>query len=234
MKEIPNSTISIEAKNKNATRYTKIYCSMILSNNLPRDNYLSFDARKFAPVELSKKRLEKVMRTGEIETIQKKLSDESLETYDVAYVAQIGRWILKNGNKPDKFPQGEYRGRKFWELAHSSMALWQRLTLDFLKNPKKYDRRNYKKYVDKLNDGKLEFSHVRDLVVDSTDVKNASRHFPIDHSTARHFLNIFRDLSGEKIYETLDLEEEDSVGGDFYVKIIDPIVLLDEETANLL
>lgn len=233
MKEIPNSTISIEAKNKNATRYTEIFCSMILSNNMPRDNYISFDARKFAPIALSDTRLEKAMSNWEIDLLMDKIRSSKSDTFDVAYVAQIGRWIIKHCGRTEKYPQGEYRGRKFWELAHSSMSLWQKLSIDCLSDIKKYDKRNWRRHVAALNEGKLKYSKVKDLLLSGgTDAKIKESHFPRDFSTAKHFLHIFRDLNGNKVYEVEDFG--DHITGDFYIKVVEPILVTDEETANLL
>lgn len=220
MKEIPNGTISIERKNKNATRSTELHCSMVISNNRPKDNYIAFDARKFSPIMLSKERLEKIMTKEEIAEMSHKIEFVKDIRFDISYIAQIGRWILNHGNRPDLFPQGEYRGPKFWELAHSSMFGWQKAVVRVLTNLEGYSKRGWERTKEKLEAGELLFTDIKKIVLETKSMNMREKDFPGDHSSAEYFLTIFRGLNGEKVVEVRS--SEDKITGDFFIDIIKP------------
>lgn len=215
MKEIPNGTIAIEEKFKDTTRATRLFCSMVISNNKPRDNYIAFDARKFAPLKLSSERLESVMDSDTINEFSKKIDFPDKETYDVKYIAQIGRWILKHGNHQKLFPQGEHRGQRFWELAHSSMFAWQKVVIKVLSDLKSYSREP-ERHLEELKNGRLLFSEVQTICGKEKKLKIRESDFPNDLSSAFYFLKIFRDVYGDPVYEVQPAD--DAVYGDFYIK----------------
>ncbi len=218
MKEIPNGSIAIEEKFKDTTRSTRIYCSMIISNNKPRDNYIAFDARKFAPLTLSNKRLETVIPKSKIAEFSAKIDFDDAPTYDIAYIAQIGRWILKHGNSEKEFPQGEYRGPKFWELAHSSMFTWQKAIVKVLTQIEMHSKVPAQ-HIKALADGKLLYSQAQNIATKSKNLKIRDSDFPGDYTSAFYFLTIFRGLNGEKIFEVEPTD--DHIYGDFTIKLLE-------------
>lgn len=221
LKEIQNGTISIEKKFRDSTSSTRIFVSMILMNNLPRDNYLSFDGRKFAPVTLSEDRLETKIPSSVIKAMTEKV-DEGKEGYDVAYVAQIGRYIVKHGYRPDLFPQGEYRGPKFWALCHSSMSAWQRATVIALEKPRSFFGNQIGVMIeDALQNGTLTMERLQNEIT-KKQKDRAKINFPGDFSSAKGFLDLFRDTQGKKVYQTRD--GNDPILGNFFIsKYVDPL-----------
>lgn len=208
MKEIQNDTISIEKKGIDATRSTRIYSSLIISNNKPRDNYIAFDARKFSPLVINPNRLDTSMSESEITELTNKVEDWASDTFDLAFIAQIGRWIRKHG-RSKKWPTLEYKGPMFYKLAHTSMSRWQKkAAMLVLETPQS-------------TSGRVHF-HPEKGFLWSTMEESVSKkqgyktmQFP-DYSTIRHFFDIFMDDKGRKSFET-----EDVVGnlmGDFWVR----------------
>lgn len=196
MKEIPNSTVSIEKKGVDATRGTEIYASLLINNNKLRDNYLGFDSRKFVPLTLNQERLETSVTPEEIQEFYTKISKE---TMDLDFVANIGQYIVKHG-KSTKWPNGEYKTPMFYRITHSSMAKWQKKLLELLR-----------KLEEKLP---MDCSDLEAEFIKSTKKTNII--FP-DYSTVMYFLQIFRDLKGNKVYEVQ--EYLDSISGDFEIKL---------------
>lgn len=208
MKELQNDTISIERKGIDATRATKIYSSIVISNNKPRDNYIAFDARKFVPLVINEARLEKSMDPRDIDRLTKKVEDATSETYDVAFLAQIGRWIQKHG-RSTKWPNLEYRGPKFWMLAHTSMTKWQKKAVTVLMDPNaRTDRNGY-------DEDRKSFlwSVVQEK---STKKSDKSFQFP-DYTSVQAFFEVFRDADGRKAFSTETIKEN-NILGDFWVK----------------
>lgn len=208
MKELQNDSISIERKGIDATRSTRIYASLIISNNKPRDNYIAFDARKFAPLQVSDSRLETSMTVKEITRMTEKVEDWSNPKYDLEYIAQIGKWIKKHG-RSEKWPQLEYKGPMFWMLAHTSMSRWQKkaatLVLEATKSPPGRAARDEEK-------GFL-WSSIYELSQRKHGEK--SLQFP-DFSSVKHFFDIFRDAEGKTAFKTSIVRN--SLMGDFWVK----------------
>lgn len=129
MKEYQNDYISIEKKGQDTSRSTEIFCSMVISNNHPRDNYLLFNSRKFAPLVLGEKMLTAVMDAKDIEALSDRINDTHPH-FDVKLVAQVAKWILEVGPKYlPRWPNLEYQGPKYWELAHTSMSRWQKIAV---------------------------------------------------------------------------------------------------------
>lgn len=226
LKEIPNDTISIERKHQNSTKSTKLFVSMVIMNNEKRDNYLSFDSRKFAPIMLSEHRLETIIPKEEIEEMVAKVEDTNSETFDVAFLAQIGRWILKHGDHSDLFPQGEYRGPKFWELCHTSMPAWKRAIIVSLGQTSPLMPKDRNEIETTLADGTLLYSKLENMIKKQQKNNNQKVNWPGDFSGPRSFIEMFRDLAGQPVFEVIDAN--DPVLGDFYIRKIE------EDGGNLL
>lgn len=208
MKELQNDTISIERKGVDATRATKVHSSVVISNNQPRDNYIAFDARKFAPLVIRNERLEKSMKPEEIDALTVKVQDPKSEHYDVAWIAQIAKWVQKHGNSK-KWPNHEYRGPMFWTLAHTSMTRWQKRAAMLVIEPERGQNSGY----DKAHGG-----YLWSVLQSKAQRKNGDRslQFP-DFTSVRAFFEIFRDGKGQKAFETESVEGN-NIMGDFYVK----------------
>lgn len=210
MKEIQNDSISIERKGVDATRSTRIYASSAISNNKPRDNYIAFDARKFVPLQIASTRLDTAMTAGEIETITNKVENWSSATYDIKFVAQIGRWIKKHGMSR-KWHHLEYKGPMFYKLAHTSMSRWQKKAASLI--------------IDgtTLNNSRIitdqEKGYLWGSIAEQSQKKNGDRsmQFP-DYTTVKHFFDIFVDGEGGPAFKTVNVSRD--IMGDFYVKLI--------------
>lgn len=212
MKEYQNDYIPIEKKGLDTTRSTEIFCTMPISNNYPRDNYLLFNSRKFVPLVMGEKPLTEVMKPEEIEKMSNRL-DESRPEYDVKYVAQIAKWIYKVGRKHhDRWPNLEYQGPKFWELAHSSMSRWQKiavlaLTVQNMRGP-------FAGWDDAKQAflwSKVEESLRRKKEYESKDYR--------DSTTVKAFFDTYRDSKGKKVFDVEVVDK--SVVKDFWVKPIE-------------
>jgi hypothetical protein len=208
MKEIQNTSLSIEKKGVDATRSSKIHMSMVISNNKPRDNFIAFDARKFAPLVLGSGDLKKVMTNDEIDILSRKVDPRS-EGFDDEYVAQIAKWILDRGKKyTHKFHNMEYKGPMFWTLAHTSMTKWQKRVVDELITNK--DRI---KNCLVESEGAYRWAYIESKIVRRTGDKTFV--FP-DYSSVKAFLDIFKDGEGRKAFDT-KLVEGKNILGDFYI-----------------
>lgn len=209
MKELHNDTLSIERKGIDATRATKIHASFVISNNKPRDNYISFDARKFAPLQLTKNRLETSMTSDEIDLLTKKIEDPQSSSYDIKFIAETAKWIKSRGIKGD-WRNLEYRGPMFWYLAHTSMSHFQKRVIHFLNG---YEFQNRFSSPEEWNDIKKAFQWSKLQYALTRKFKDMS--IP-DYTTTQIFFENFRTKDGLKAFETEVIEE--NVLGDFWLK----------------
>lgn len=227
MKELQNDSISIERKGVDATRGTKIHASIVISNNKPRDNYIAFDARKFAPLVVTSKRLEESMTPDEIDELTQKVEDATSSTFDPAFLAQIAQWVKRHG-RSKKWPNLEYRGPMFWTLAHTSMAQWQKRAVLALMEcvPESYTHGGgYDKET-----GMFLWSQVQSKLVRKQGDKGIL--FP-DFTSVRAFFEVFRDGRGRKSFETAAIEG--NILGDFWVRAVyrEKIEVITESTMKL-
>lgn len=195
MKEYQNDSASKELKGVDATGSSDLYCSMVISNNYQRDNYILFNSRKFAPILLGMTPLKELMPESVIGEISDKL-DETRPGFDVKYVAQIAKWILKIGPQyVPKFPRLEYQGPKFWELAHSSMSRWQKVVVVALTT------KNIKGYFPGWSDSKKAFqwTTVEAALRRKKDLSDKDYRDP---STVKAFFDNYRDTDGKKVFDT--------------------------------
>ncbi len=219
MKELQNDSISIERKGVDATRATKIHSSLVISNNKPRDNYLAFDARKFAPLVVTSRRLEQSMSSEEIDELSRKVEDATKPEFDIEFIAQIAMWIKRHG-KSTKWPNLEYRGPMFWSLAHTSMSRWQKkaamLIIDSTARPQRAEFDEVKGYL-------------WSSMAEKSQRKNGDRsmQFP-DHTSVMFFFDTFRDSKGRKAFTTKKVDG--SILGDFWVKPLFKHVAIVTET----
>lgn len=195
MKEYQNDTASKELKGVDATGSSDLFCSMVISNNYQRDNYLLFNSRKFAPIVLGQIPLKELMPEEVVGQISDKL-DESRPGFDVRYVAQIAKWILKIGAKyAEQYPRLEYQGPKFWELAHSSMSRWQKVAVSSLTH------KNIRGHFPGWNESKQAYQWT---LVESAlrRKKEFSDKDYRDPSTVKAFFDNYRNTEGQKVFET--------------------------------
>lgn len=218
MKELQNDSISIEKKGIDATRSTRIYASLAISNNKPRDNFISFDSRKFAPMNLTTDRLEKSMTSKDIKLLSEKVENPEATTFDVKFIAQIARWIQKHG-KSDKWPHLEYRGPMFYKLAHTSMSRWQKKAASIIlsANPRDTARARFDKDKGYLWSSLQELSQKKH--------GDKSLQFP-DFTSIKYFFDIFMDDQGRKAFKTLNVKGD--IMGDFWVKSLFEVKIFTE------
>ena len=211
MKEYQNAYISIERKGVDATRSTEVFCSMVISNNYPRDNYLLFNSRKFAPVGLGTKMLTAVMTPEEISEISDRI-DDTHPNFDVKLVAQIAKWILTIGKKyAAQFPNLEYQGPKFWEIAHSSMSRWQKVSVLALTTTN--SRGAFPGWDESRKAflwSKVEEALRRKKEFESKDYR--------DPSTVKAFFETYCDIDGKKVFEVDTIQS--GTLHDFWIKPI--------------
>lgn len=209
MKEYQNTNIAIEKKGVDATQSSEIYSSMVISNNYPRDNYLLFNSRKFAPLVLGTGPLTQALNPDEIAAFSAKL-DVHAKTFDVRYAAQIAKWILKIGKKYLKdWPNLEYQGPKFWELAHSSMSRWQKIAVQSLTT--KTNRGPFPGWDERKKAylwSKVEEALRRKKEYESKDYR--------DPNTVRNFFESYRDTDGKIIFD-VEIDKRNVVH-DFWIK----------------
>lgn len=226
MKEIQNDHISIERKGVDATKSSMIHSSMVISNNKPRDNFIAFDARKFAPLMLASKDLRHSMTDKEIETLSRKV-EVGKPGYDVRFVAQIAKWFLSIGSRHYlKYSNLEYRGPMFWTLAHTSMTRWQKKAIaainDNMANPLTGGGVGW----DPIEKGFL-WSKVEAKI----NKKHGEHHnmtFP-DPTSVRAFFDVFRDGAGNKAFDTKAVPG--NILGDFWViPLIGKVAVITETT----
>lgn len=223
MKEIQNDYISIEKKGVDATRSSTIHSSMVISNNKPRDNHIAFDARKFAPLVLASTDLRHSMTDAEIETLSNKV-DMSKPEFDVKFVAQIAKWILKIGQPHyKKRPNLEYRGSMFWTLAHTSMTRWQKKAVTALVD---------KKTGAQIGWDPVEMGHLWSKVEEKIQKRTGENHgmtFP-DYSTVKAFFDIFRDGHGTKAFDTKLVPGNNLLGDFWIIPLIGQVNIITEAT----
>lgn len=209
MKEYQNDSASIEKKGEDATRSTEIHCSMVISNNYPRDNYILFNSRKFAPLVLGDGPLTNSMTSDEIAELSRKLEDK---TRDDKFVAQIAKWILSIGEKYSaKWPNLEYQGPKYWELAHTSMSRWQKIAI--LTTTIENDRGPFRGW----NPVKKAFlwSEVEEGLRKKKEYESKDYR---DATTVKSFFETYRDIKGQKVFEVEDAGK--GVMQDFWIRPI--------------
>lgn len=208
MKEIQNDYLSIERKGVDATKSSVIHSSMVISNNKPRDNFIAFDARKFAPLVVGSKKLETSMTEAEIGLLSDKV-DPGSANFDVKFVAQIAKWILRIGKENlAKYPTLEYRGPMFWTLAHTSMTRWQKKAITTL-----IDRKTGSKVGWDANENAHLWSKVEEKITKRSG--DHSTTFP-DYSSVKAFFDVFRDGNGDKAFDT-KLVSGNNIMGDFWI-----------------
>lgn len=211
LKEMQNETISIEKKGVDATRSSRIYASMVIANNNDRDNYILFDGRKFVPLECNKEMLPVSMTSAEIDKLTRMLDVEDSPDFDVVTVAEFAKWLKKHGpGYAAKYPNMEYKGPKFYQLAHTTMSKWQGAIIGFLLTDKV---RTARLAPDK--EGFFKWSLFEPPI---KRVLGRGYNFP-HHETIRKFLDVYRSLDGEKIFETKQIGTMES---DFYLKFPTP------------
>jgi hypothetical protein len=218
MKEYQNDYISIERKGQDSTRSTEIFCSMVISNNYPRDNYLLFNSRKFAPLVLGTKALTNAMTSDEIKDMSERL-DDTHPRFDVKLVAQIAKWILDIGPKyVSKWPNLEYQGPMYWKLAHTSLSRWQKIAV--LALTVENNRGKFKGWDEKKQ--AFLWSRVEEQLRVKKEYESKDYRDP---NTVKAFFENYCDVTGNKVFEVQ--AEEDSVIQDFWIKPINGLIKKD-------
>lgn len=194
MKEYQNPYISIEKKGQDSTRSTEIFCSMVISNNHARDNYILFNSRKFAPLQLGKDQLDKAMTPAEIEDLSARMDDTD-RRFDVKLIAQVAKWLMDIGPKHlAKWPSLEYQGPMFWELAHSSLPRWQKIAAKALST---FNKNGPFPGWDPTVGGFL-WSAVEEALRRKKEYEAKDYRDP---STVKAFFSTYRGTQGEKVFE---------------------------------
>lgn len=239
MKEIPNESISIESKGVDATRSTTLYGSYVISNNKPRDNYLSMDARKFVPITLTTRRLEESMTSKEIEDLMGKV-DSSKPTYDEQFVSNLANWIINECNS-DEWPNDEYKSSMFHILTHTSMSRWQKRVITIVSQLECDSTLEYKcikatkDEINKFKTGK--FGRIRcsdlELLSEANNKLNKTNIVFPEFSSVESFISYYRDLAGSRVFKVSKIPGD--IYNDFYIeKISEKIsMLLPEEVGKI-
>lgn len=210
LKAWQNTTVPIEKKGVDSSRGTPIYASIVISNNKPRDNYIAFDARKFAPLMLNTKPLlDGGLTQQEIDTLIAK-TDERGDGYDPKFMAQIGRWIERHG-RSTKWKNMEYQGPMFWRLAHISMFHWQKTVIEWLLDMSD----THLASVEQDSEKGFLWSSLNSRIMKRQKDKNLR--IP-DATSVSEFLLKFRSGKGKKVFAVEYVP--DSRMNDFWVRVI--------------
>lgn len=222
MKEIQNDYLSIERKGVDTTKSTAIHSSMIITNNKPKDNHITFEDRKFAPLVVGSGYLGQSMSEQEIDLLSEKVDPES-PGFDPRFVAQIAKWIERIGPEClKKHPNLEYRGPMFWTLAHTSMTRWQNKAISALTDEKVGMRPGWVSEQGAYLWSKIE-QKISKRTTDHTMI------FP-GYSSVRAFFDIFRDGEGRKAFKTKRVSGINIVGDFWIYPLIDHVVIMSEAT----
>lgn len=229
MKELQNDSISIEKKGVDATKTTRIHSSFVISNNQDRDNYITFDSRKFVPLKIRDLRLEKGgMTEAEIGELTKKVEKEDSQDFDLQFIAQIAKWIKKHGpGYSAKWKNLEYQGPMFWHLANTSMTQWQKAAIVSIMQSNIYFTNAYDKKTNSFT-----WSEFVKKVNKKGD-NNRNIVWPAN-PTIRDFFEMFRDIKGKKCFKTSKvLGIKGEVESDFYIHPLHPPPEINESTFSL-
>lgn len=209
LKEMQNETLSIERKGVDATRSTKIFSSMVISNNYPRNNYIQFDSRKFVPLLLGATRLGTSMTNKEIDQLTKMTSFPDAKEFDVGALAEFVGWLKQNGpGLAEKFPNLEYKGPMFYRLAHTTMSRWQIAIVQFMLSPEKLKTA----YVTDRKDLGVKWTTIEPQIR-----RVLSKGYNMPHTeTIKRFMEIYCSLKGEQGFKVTPVPN--ALNGDFYVK----------------
>ncbi len=213
MKELPNNLVAIEAKGMDPVD-KKIHASLLIINNHLQDNYIPYDSRKFCPIGFSETRLETYLKPEEIAALELK-SDEDSDKYDPEWLADIGNWVMENGLRPDLFPQGEYKGPKYWQICDSSMSIWQKTLIEYIKDPiTKFGVQIGTPIKEKLDKFQMPCSELQAAIIKKT-YRESRVIFPKSQSTSYIFLKHYRDLDGKEVIKISDIFNPSIA--DFYI-----------------
>ncbi len=185
MKEIQNDNVAIERKGVDATRGSKLHCSMLLLNNDMKDNFISVDSRRFSPMTVTDKPLLHSMTEAEIGEMIGKVREDSAD-YDLEFVANFGHWILDNGRNLKWGKEEEYKGPKFYELVQTSLSEWRRFTLKIIEEMRRSD-----------NGYRYKLSEVEEKFYKKLGSKSAKK-YP-DYGRVINFLKHYKDVKGNQM-----------------------------------
>lgn len=221
-KEVLNSTVSIENKFENSTGRTRIYCSLIVSNNNERFNDLEYSDRKFSPLSLSKKRLETFLDSKEFEEL--KSYYEGTHPESALFYGAIGNYLQRVGpTLQNKYPmgEGEYLGPSFFRICYAGLSDFnKKIIYSFFGKSQMPDGESL---VCPTRDLILEQYSKVNYVLMSTVLKvvnsasRGSKNKP-DISSVKRFMTEYRDIQGKNPFI---IEEIDSFTQDFVVKVPD-------------
>lgn len=223
MKELLNRQIAIEIKNKSTTSNNDITASFLYINNEDRDNYIHFESRKFSFTNVSSKRLETVISKETLDKLTEIFADDTFEKQStIDYIRRVADYIFAYGKElfdTNYFPQGEYRGSKFWHLCHTSMFVWQRLLVESILKPSVMGHigKQIPYLINESAQG-LKYSELFALISRWREEKRDMKVFPQDYTRPMNFLRSYRDKSGNQVFK-VSLIPDDSLG-DFKIEFL--------------
>lgn len=154
LKAYANSYLSIEEKNVSTQGNLKNFCSYIISNNPTHRVKLEYDDRRFSVP---------IINTTPInqEFSQEWLDDLHRDLMNTDYVAQIGFWILKHGNKGNFDNLQPYKSDLFFDLVEKSLANWQKFLVDLISRgeAEQYDIEDWKSPGELGNTGRVKIEN---------------------------------------------------------------------------
>jgi hypothetical protein len=213
LKEIQNDYISIERKGIDATRSTRIYCSMVISNNYPEHNYIAFDSRKFVPLLMTTNELPKALSQDEISELRDKINHEQ-DTYDANFIASIYEHIMQTGDT-EAFKNLEYKGPGFYRLANLTMFKWQKSLVEAIKEvfeyrpgspppDKFFKKKNFSLLLSKKANDAIMWHDIM-AAIDMSSRFTGTNEFP-GNLKVHSFLKNYRDMNGLRLFEVGDIE----------------------------
>jgi len=131
-KALPEPFLAIEEKNGKPTTYRN-HASFLVCNNTEEIVHLLCDERKFSvPVVPVDGKVDEYIGIEEFEEFARSIED------DVEVLANVGWWILKNGDKGNYTNRKPFVSTTFHEIVEKALTNWQRDLINFIEQ-KEYE-----------------------------------------------------------------------------------------------
>ena len=131
-KALPEPFLAIEEKNGKPTTYRN-HSSFLVCNNTEEIVHLLCDERKFSvPVVPVEGKVDELIGIEEFEEFARSIED------DVEVLANIGWWILKNGDRGNYTNRKPFVSKTFHEIVEKALTNWQRDLINFIEQ-RQYD-----------------------------------------------------------------------------------------------
>jgi hypothetical protein len=118
IRSFTNKHLAITEKGIDTIMYEN-FCSFVIANNLDKINHISFDDRRYSVPILTKEPIKNAFSQEWIDAFYHKLEE------DKEFLANIGHWILQNGDKGDYNEKQPYLTDYFYDIVEKALSQWQ-------------------------------------------------------------------------------------------------------------